>query len=91
MGETPLAVAEDFARLRQESLALLAQVQPADLNREVIHGEYGPVQLAELLDEWVAHDLMHAVQAEQALMQPFAGGQRALASSFVAHDGDREA
>jgi len=90
-GETPLALAEDFARLRQESQALLAQVQPADLNREVIHGEYGPVQLAELLHQWAAHDLMHTVQAEQALMQPFVAGSGPWRSGFVAHDVAREA
>ncbi|MBA2285220.1 MAG: hypothetical protein H0W02_07045 [Ktedonobacteraceae bacterium] len=27
--------------------------------------------LGELLHEWAAHDLMHTVQAERALMQPF--------------------
>src|SRR4051812_9243841 len=90
-GETLLALAEDFARLRQESQALLAQVQPADLNREVIHGEYGPVQLAELLHQWAAHDLMHTVQAEQALMQPFVAGSGPCRSGFVAHDVAREA
>jgi hypothetical protein len=90
-GETPLALAEDFARLRQESLTLLAQVQPSDLNREVIHREYGPVRLAELLHQWAAHDLMHTVQAEQALMQPFVAGSGPWRSTFAAHDVAREA
>jgi len=85
-GESPLALAEDFARLRQQSLVLLAQVQPADLDREVIHDEYGPVQLAELLNEWAAHDLMHTVQSERALMQPFVAGSGPWRSSFAAHD-----
>ena len=85
-GESPLALAEDFARLRQQSLVLLAQVRPADLDREVVHGEYGPVQLAELLNEWAAHDLMHTVQAEQALMQPFVAGSGPWRSSFAGHD-----
>src|SRR5215208_1871997 len=74
MGETPQALADEFARMRQQSLAHLAQVHPPDLNREVIHGEYGTVRLTELLHEWAAHDLMHTVQAEQALMQPFVAG-----------------
>ena len=90
-GETALALAEDFARLRQESLILLAQVQPTDLDREVNHGEYGPVQLAELLHQWAAHDLMHTVQAEQALMQPFVAGSGPWRPSFAAHDVAREA
>src|SRR5215213_365821 len=86
MGETPQALADEFARMRQQSLALLAQVQPGDLNREVIHGEYGTVRLAELLHQWAAHDLMHTVQAEQALMQPFVAGSGPWRSSFGAHD-----
>jgi len=85
--------AEPVLRLTQPlvGLALLAQVQLADLNREVTHGEYGPVQLAELLHEWAAHDLVHTVQAEQALMQPFVAGSGPWRSSFAAHDVAREA
>jgi len=66
-------------------------VQPADLNREVIHGEYGPVHLTERLHEWAGHDLMHTVQAEQALMQLFVAGSGPWRPSFVAHDVAEEA
>ncbi len=90
-GETPLALVEEFSRMRQESLELLAQVQPADLNRGVIHQEYGQVSLAELLHEWAAHDLMHTVQAEQALMQPFVAGSGPWRSTFAVHDVGLEA
>jgi len=45
-------------------MALLAQAQEADIEREVIYGEYGPVRRGELLHEWAAHDLM----------QPFIAG-----------------
>src|SRR5215207_3512242 len=85
-GKTPMDLAKDFARLRQESLAVLAQVEEADLKREVIHGEYGPVRLGELLHYWAAHDLMHSVQAEQALMQPFIAGSGPWRPTFAAHD-----
>jgi hypothetical protein len=85
-GETPMDLATEFARMREESLALLAQVQEADLGREVRHGEYGPVRLGELLHEWAAHDLMHTVQAEQALMQPFIAGSGPWRVTFAAHD-----
>jgi hypothetical protein len=84
--ETPVDLARDFARLRAESLALLAQVQAADVEREVNHGEYGPVRLGQLLHEWAAHDLMHTVQAEQALMQPFIAGSGPWRVTFAAHD-----
>lgn len=71
-GDRTLAeTAGEFARLRAISLALLTNIQPSDLNRQVCHQELGPVLFNELLHEWAAHDLMHTVQAERALMQPF--------------------
>ena len=68
---TSAELANDFDQLRQASLILFAQLMPADLTRRVRHKELGPVTLSELLHEWAAHDLMHTVQAERALMQPF--------------------
>lgn len=70
----PLALAAEFARLRSESLALLHSLAPADLSRTARHAELGAVTLEQMLNEWAAHDLMHTVQAEQALMQPFIQG-----------------
>lgn len=69
--ESVQAMAEDFARLRAASLEMLADVRPEDLEITVTHGEYGPVQLGAMIQYWAAHDLMHTVQAERALMQPF--------------------
>ena len=70
----PADLAAGFARMRAESLAALAEVQPADLDRRVRHQELGPVTLGEMVNEWAAHDLNHTVQAERALMQPFIRG-----------------
>jgi hypothetical protein len=70
-GQSAAALSSEFARLRADSLALLAQVGPADLGRKARHQELGPVTLGELVHEWAAHDLMHTVQAERAVMQPF--------------------
>lgn len=67
----PLVMAQDFARLRAESLELLQTLSIEDLSRRQRHAELGPVTLEEMLNTWIAHDLMHTVQAEQALMQPF--------------------
>ncbi len=64
----------EFAALRAESLALFATLTPADLSRGAVHQELGPVTLSQLLHEWAGHDLMHTVQAERALMQPFIEG-----------------
>jgi hypothetical protein len=68
------ALAAEFDALRRENLALLDQITPAVLSKTATHAELGPVTLANLLHEWGGHDLMHLVQAEQALMQPFIDG-----------------
>jgi hypothetical protein len=65
-----IALADEFALLRQESLLLLKQVTPDDLERRALHAEYGMVSMSEFLHHIAAHDLMHTVQAEQAMMQP---------------------
>ena len=53
---------------------MVQALQPGDLDRRVRHAELGPVTLSEMLHEWCGHDLMHTVQAERALMQPFIQG-----------------
>lgn len=70
-GTSPRKIAEEFARLRTESLQLVAKLEPADLPRKAKHAELGPVTLEQMLNEWAAHDMMHLVQAERAVMQPF--------------------
>jgi hypothetical protein len=72
--QSPQALAEEFARLRGESLGILASVTTTDLERTARHSELGVVTMSELLHEWAAHDLMHTVQAERAMMQPLIRG-----------------
>ncbi|MGJ3240108.1 MAG: DinB family protein [Anaerolineae bacterium] len=69
-----VSLASEFESLRQENLTLLDQITPADLAKTATHAELGQVTLSNLLHEWGGHDLMHLVQAEQALMQPFIEG-----------------
>ncbi len=76
----------DFARLRSKSLALLATVTESDLPRTARHAELGPVTLEQMLNEWAAHDLMHTVQAQRALMQPFVPNTGAWRPYFKDHD-----
>jgi len=57
--------------LRVETISLLDTLTAADLTRKVKHAVLGPVTLEEMLNEWAGHELMHIVQAERALMQPF--------------------
>lgn len=85
-GYTPEQLAAHFAKHRAESLALLGQLTPADLERSAVHSELGEVTLGQMLNEWAAHDLMHTVQAERALLQPFAAGSGPWRSSFADHD-----
>jgi hypothetical protein len=71
---TSMEIAREFARLRADSLTVLARVTTGDLACQAHHAELGRVTLGELLHEWAAHDLMHTVQAERALMQAFLPG-----------------
>jgi hypothetical protein len=82
---TPADLAAEFARLRAEGLIALNQVTPADLTRQARHQELGLVSMSELLHEWAGHDLMHTVQAEQALMQPFIDGCGPWQTYFRVH------
>ena len=74
-----------FTRTREASLALFDRLAPDDLSRTARHAELGEVTLAELLNEWAGHDLMHTVQAERSLMQPFIAGCGPWHSYFTDH------
>ena len=84
--QTPADLAAEFARYRTANLTALAQVTDSDLSRTARHSELGIVTLAEFLDEWVAHDLNHTVQAERAMMQPFIAGCGPWRGYFADHD-----
>jgi uncharacterized damage-inducible protein DinB len=79
---SPEHLADEFARLRQSSLAALERVTTRDLNRAGEHSELGSVTLSELLHEWAAHDLNHTIQAEKAIAQPFIHGSGPWRSYF---------
>jgi hypothetical protein len=68
--QTPVELADEFARLRRQSLQSIAALVAADLDRSVRHQELGPVTLRQMLSNWAAHDLNHTIQAERALIQP---------------------
>ncbi len=87
----PAALAERHAALRAETLAVLATVVEKDLERAGRHAELGMVTLRQLLNEWVAHDLMHLVQAERAVMQAFIPESGPWRSAFADHDVDASA
>jgi DinB family protein len=84
----PMTLAERLASQRRDSLALLATISDDDLALRSRHLELGEVTLGELLNEWAAHDTMHIVQAERALMQPFIPASGPWRSYFADHDVD---
>ena len=82
----PAALAVRLANQRRDSLALLATITDDDLERTSRHLELGPVTMRELLNEWAAHDMMHIVQAERAVMQPFIPASGPWRHYFADHD-----
>ena len=80
-----IALAAEFARLRKENLLLLEGVTEADLVKEALHAEYGIVNLSQFLHHLAVHDLMHTVQAEQAMMQPLIQGTGPWDVNYTAH------
>ena len=84
--EAPAELAKRFSRLRAESVAILTPLTETDLLRAARHAELGRVTLGELLHQWVGHDLMHTIQAERALMQPFILGSGPWREFFVEHE-----
>lgn len=80
------ALAAAFAAARTGSLDLLAGLSVSDLGRNARHPRLGAVTLSQLLHTWAGHDLMHTVQAERALLQPFIGGCGPWRSFFRDHE-----
>ena len=71
---TPIELSEEFSRRRAGSLELLSKLAEDDLKRTARHQELGMVTLGEMLHHWAGHDLMHTVQGERAILQPFIAG-----------------
>ena len=84
-GDAP-ELAARFAAARSRGLDRVSRVTADQLGLVGQHQELGPVTLAQLLNQWAGHDLMHTVQAERALMQPFVAGSGPWRHSFTDHD-----
>lgn len=82
---SPVELARRFGELRLKSLAAIEKLSPQDLKRQAQHAELGWVSLSQMLHEWAGHDLMHTVQAERALMQPFIQGCGPWHKYFIDH------
>ncbi|MFI5258584.1 MAG: DinB family protein [Candidatus Limnocylindrales bacterium] len=89
-GSAPADLAAKFAAARVDTLKALDAFSASDLELTARHSELGLVTLREMLNEWAAHDLMHTVQAERALMQPFIAGSGKWRGYFTDHDVDHK-
>ena len=74
------------ARIGRGATADVYAVRDEHLDLRVRHSDLGPVRLREMLYEWAAHDLMHTVQAERAIMQAFLPGTGPWREFFADHD-----
>lgn len=86
IGGSMADLAAELVGLRGASIQVLDGVSEGDLERTARHAELGPVTLRELLNQWAAHDTMHVVQAERALMQAFIPGSGPWRFYFADHD-----
>ncbi|HWZ18055.1 MAG TPA: DinB family protein [Ktedonobacteraceae bacterium] len=84
--QVPKRLSEEFAQLRKSSLNELERVTPHDLSLKARHSELGIVTVEQLLHEWAAHDLLHTVQAERAILQPLILGSGPWRVYFKDHD-----
>lgn len=67
----PFMSLDRFCKDRERSLARIRQLSPSDLASRAVHSEIGEITLANLLAEWVIHDLGHIRQLVVAAAQPF--------------------
>lgn len=57
----------EFEAMREESVAWLRSIDPADFGREGEHDEAGTIRAGELIHYWAVHDLTHLGQMMVAL------------------------
>ena len=71
--QTLVDLLDEFARLRADNLATLAdwQLTEAHLALEGEHQDFGAVTLRQLLAAWVAHDLSHIAQIARVMAKQY--------------------
>jgi hypothetical protein len=72
-GKTLAELLTTFARLRQESVSALTEMNltEADFARKGLHPELGEVTLGQLLATWVVHDLDHVSQIARTMAKVY--------------------
>ena len=74
-------LAEEFAALRRDGVALVRGLSAGDLDRVGLHPDVGELRVDELLGEWVHHDRNH-VRQMLAVTQARVWGQMGNARRF---------
>jgi len=72
----------ELTRLREDSVALVTELKPRDLERGGAHPKVGHLRVADLLQEWVYHDRNHLKQVlanVQAYVWPHMGNAQRFA------------
>lgn len=75
----PVALLNEFAALRAESVALVEELSEGELRRSGQHPEVGLLTVTDLLHEWIHHDRNHLRQLlaiGQAATWPHMGNAR---------------
>jgi hypothetical protein len=69
--ETMASLLDAFAEVRKKSLAAVAAMDPANLDRLGLHPSLGAVTLRQLLAAWVVHDLDHVMQITRVMARQY--------------------
>ena len=80
-----VALADEFAAMRQDGVALVRSLSPGDLGRIGMHPDVGELRVADVLGEWVHHDRNHIRQL-LAVTQARVWGQMGNARRFSLED-----
>lgn len=74
-GRTLASLLDEFARLREDNLALLRSWTLTDRELDLLgeHPSLGPVTLRQLLAAWVVHDLGHIAQVARVMAKQYTG------------------
>lgn len=79
-------VVEALGRMHSTADALIAGLAPDDLTRSARFPALGQVTLAEVLNQWAVHHLVHGTQAQRALLQGFLARTGQLRALTPEHD-----
>ena len=66
-GHSLASAVDAFQNQREQSLRLLENLPADAASRTGVHGEFGPINIGNLLNEWPLHDLGHVRQIAELI------------------------